>query len=286
MEQKVILSVVTVTYRPDLAELKLFIDSFYRYNDLGRDACLIIVDNSPLGSWDTSAITTEYPDVAFISNPSNPGFGTSNNLGFGYCQSEYVLFVNNDVEFLEPVLGKIIKEFEKDLTIGCIGIHQEGGSPSFFKNMLAPKRCKVDQFDEKIHFISGAFMFFRSNIFIKIGKFDEKIFMYLEEFDLSYRLIQAGYHIKYMPHLSFLHKTGDRRIASMQGWIAGTEAYCHICLKYGFKLKKYFSQKRLWLLIGYNLTRFNLHEAYSIYKIIIIRKKILNKYYLIQNRSL
>ena len=42
---KVTLSVVTVTYKPDLAELKLFIDSFYRYNDLGRDACLIIVDN-------------------------------------------------------------------------------------------------------------------------------------------------------------------------------------------------------------------------------------------------
>lgn len=275
MEQKVILSVVTVAYKPDVTELKLFIDSFYRYNDLGTDARLIIVDNSPENSCDTAVIASEYPDAVFIPNPSNPGFGASNNIGFEYCQSEYVLFINNDVEFLEPVFKNIIMEFENDQTIGCIGIHQEGGAPSFFKNMLAPKRCKVNQFDERFHFISGAFMFFRSCVFKRIGMFDAEIFMYMEEFDLSYRLIQAGYHIKYIPHLSFLHKTGNRRVASMQGWIAGTEAYCHICLKYGFNLKKYFSQKRLWLLVGYNLVKFNFHEAYCIYKIIRVRREIL-----------
>lgn len=276
MEQKVILSIVTVTYKPDLAELKLFIDSFYRYNDLGRDACLIIVDNSPLGSWDTSAITTEYPDVAFIPNPSNPGFGASNNVGFEYCQSEYVLFINNDVEFLEPIFKNIIMEFDKNQGIGCIGIYQEGGAPSFFPKMTCPKGASTTTFIDRYHFISGAFMFFKSSIFIECGKFDPQLFMYFEEFDISERLIKCGYETRYMPGLSFLHKVGNRRVVSEMTWKKAIPSFCYICRKYNLDPEFHSKaiMKRLRLLFVYNIILLRFHEALKVRRVYRYRKAI------------
>lgn len=127
------LLIITVTYKPNVKELTLFIDSYYKYNDLGNNSKLIIIDNSPTNSWEITEFTQRYKDIDFILNPSNPGFGASNNIGFTKYKSEYTLFINNDVEFLEPLFTPLIKEFEKDNSLGCIGIHQEGGAPSFFQ---------------------------------------------------------------------------------------------------------------------------------------------------------
>lgn len=77
------LSIVTVTYKSDVKELDLFIQSFFKYNDLGEDAKLVIVDNSPSDYANVhDLIQQSYNDiVCYISNPSNPGFGASNNVG-------------------------------------------------------------------------------------------------------------------------------------------------------------------------------------------------------------
>lgn len=107
------LLIITVTYKPNVKELTLFIDSYYKYNDLGNNSKLIIIDNSPTNSWEITEFTQRYKDIDFILNPSNPGFGASNNIGFTKYKSEYTLFINNDVEFLEPLFTPLIKEFEK-----------------------------------------------------------------------------------------------------------------------------------------------------------------------------
>lgn len=279
MKQKVMLSVVTVTYRPDLTELKLFIDSFYRYNDLGTGAHLVIVDNSPMDSWDTSVVLAEFPNITLIPNPSNPGFGTSNNLGFEYYQSEYVLFINNDVEFLEPVFKKIIMEFEKDQTIGCIGIHQEGGVPSFFPKMTCPKGISATTFNDKFHFISGAFMFFKSSTFIECGKFDPKLFMYFEEFDVSERLISCNYKTVYCDKYRFLHKAGYRTIQNEFAAQKGSDSFCYICKKYklDYRSKNNAYIRRMRKMIIYNIFKFNIKEVFKLSRIISYRKKVIKE---------
>lgn len=278
MNKKIKLSVVTVTYKPNIKDLTLFIESFYKFNDLGEEAQLIIVDNSPINSWNSSLLQSQYPLLTLISNPSNPGFGASNNLGFEQYSSEYVLFINNDVELLEPIFNKIIEEFEKNEFIGCVGIHQKGGAPSFFKKFDAPSNITNKQFIDKYHFISGAFMFFKSSVFKECGEFDKNIFMYLEEYDISTRLIKKGYSTVYLPQYSFLHKTGDRKIQNKKHWIYGTIAYCYICTKYGIDPNKYFSSKHLYKMLFYFTLTLNLKQIKEIKNIIQERKNILRTY--------
>lgn len=268
------LTVVTVTYKPNEDELRLFLESYRRYNDLGDDAKMIIVDNSPLGSWDIDSMEAEFAEVDFISNPSNPGFGASNNLGYIQYESECVLFINNDVELLQTLFKDLISEFAKDEKIGCIGIHQDGGAPSFFPKMTVPKGTKIDIFDDHLHFISGAFMLFRSDIFEEIGMFDENIFMYFEEFDLSERLIAKGYKTVFLPEYKFLHKAGGRRTSSEFASMKGTQTQHYICRKYHLRYNLAMNWGYVFRqcnLIVYNILTLNFREVPKLVRIICYR---------------
>lgn len=274
------LLVVTVTYKTEEKELDLFIQSFFRFNDLGDEAKLVIVDNSPSNyKIVRNLVQQSYKDiVAYIPNPANPGFGASNNLGFLYQDSDYVLFVNNDVEFTESIFLKIISKMKSDNSIGCIGIHQLGGAPSFFVKMTASQQLQTKKFDDKIHFISGAFMFFRSDVFKKIGMFDERIFMYLEEFDVSERILNSGYKTVYYDSVSFWHKVKNRKIQNEKMWQIGTESFCYVCKKYN--LNPYslsLSNRRLVLLLLYFILHFNIKEFLKILRIIKMRKRIIER---------
>ena len=76
--------------------------------------------------------------------------------------------------------------------------------------MTAPEGAKVDEFNQETHFISGAFMLFRSDLFVEIGMFDPNLFMYFEEFDLSERLLLKGYKTVFLDKYHFLHKAVHR----------------------------------------------------------------------------
>lgn len=272
------LVVITVTYKPDLTELKAFIDSFYKYNDLGDEAKLIIVDNSPSDYHHVKSLASQY-DLSYKSCPNNPGFGTANNIGFELFDSEYALFVNNDTEFIEPLFNRIIKIHESNKNIGCIGIHQIGGSPSFFPKMTAPPNIQNKIFQDEYHFISGAFMFLKSSVFKKSGKFDSNLFMYFEEFDLSSRLIQNGFHTIYIPNLSIWHKVKNRRVINEETWKRAIPSFCYICRKYKLNPQKYSKpiMKRLRLLFIYQCFLLNFKEAAKIWRVYRYRQHIIYK---------
>lgn len=273
------LSVVTVTYKPNIEELLLFVKSFYKHNDLGEQSRLIIVDNSPEDTWSYRMVWDLYPQVDIIPNPSNPGFGASNNIGFKKYQCKYVLFINNDVEFLESIFKRIISEIEQDLYIGCVGIKQKGGSPSYFRKITSPLNTQMNYFDDRYHFISGAFMFFRSTIFDEIGMFDPSLFMYFEEFDISERLSKYGYRTVFMPNLCFLHKVGKRKIQNEFAARKGSVSFCYICKKYKLdpNVPNKLYLKRLKKLLLYHLLLFNINEVFKIVRIVRFRKKCINE---------
>lgn len=280
MKKKYKLVVVTVTYK-STKDLPEFVNSFYKYNDLEDDARLILVDNSPIEYREVENLIKIYLDIDYISNPENSGFGAANNIGFDLYDSDYVLFINNDVEFLEPVFEKIISIHEIEPNLGCVGIHQKGGVPSYYRKMDAPKGIDESTFIDKYHFISGAFMFFKSSIFIDIDRFDPCLFMYCEEDDLSRRLTAKEYYTSYIPTLHFLHKVGNRKKVDESVWVNETQSFCYLCKKYGLTPKMYSkgSMRRVLKLILYFFIKFDFIETYKLIKIYNYKKKY------IQNQS-
>jgi len=56
-----------------------------------------------------------------------------------------------------------------------------------------------------VPFLSGCFMFFRTQVLKDIGLFDENIFMYMEDIDIN-RRIHAKYKTIYYPNVSVYHE--------------------------------------------------------------------------------
>ena len=52
--------------------------------------------------------------------------------------------------------------------------------------------------------LSGCFMFLRNEIFKNVGLFDERYFMYMEDFDYS-RRIHEKYRTVYYPNVEIVH---------------------------------------------------------------------------------
>jgi GT2 family glycosyltransferase len=59
----------------------------------------------------------------------------------------------------------------------------------------------------EVPYLSGCFMFIRTKVLEKVGLFDERFFMYLEDTDLSRRIHKMAKTI-YYPHVHIYHEYG------------------------------------------------------------------------------
>jgi len=192
-------SIVTVTYNSSH-----LIGSFLTTLLSGRESesrRVVVVDS---GSQDKDATRLVVDSIGsvFIGNPKNVGYGSGSNIGAKAQDSEWIAFVNPDVQVSIDEIDKLVEEA---LQYGyqCVGpnvVDDEGrlqvtwhpiAAPPWRKRpKAAPRRHDESVFDTSS--ISGCCMVIQRNWFEKLGGFDESFFMFCEEIDLHKRLIEAG----------------------------------------------------------------------------------------------
>jgi len=193
---------------------------------------VVIVDNN---STDGSiSFTTTFPfPLHVVKNFENKGFGVACNQGAENSEADLLLFLNPDVELYKDSLEIPMKLFSQKSSqdIGVLGIQllNEKGeisktcaripSPGMFLiNTLGIDRIFPMVFKSHLMFdwahnqtdyvghVMGAFYLMRRSIFEKLGGFDSRFFVYLEDLDLSCRLGQAGYKVLYLEEARAFHK--------------------------------------------------------------------------------
>lgn len=213
----VIFSIVIVSYKKVEMVLEC-INSIYQFNDIGVRLEVILVDNSPDHNV-YSAVMGNFGSVIGIKNINN-GFGGGNNLGALKARGKYLLFLNPDTILVEPVFDFAIKKFDSSADLGMFGVKMVGrdfsGNSSFYLTSGASilrsifmKFCnKFDIYLDGCMYIAGANMFVRKKDFLKCGLFDENIFMYYEEPDLTNRLHAIGKYVAYFKDKKIIHLEG------------------------------------------------------------------------------
>src|SRR5690606_21248127 len=78
-----------------------------------------------------------------------------------------------------------------------------GFSNAYYANHLSPTDTG------EVDILVGAFMFLKKDIFYEVEGFDEDYFMYGEDIDLSYKVLQAGYQNIYFGKTAILHYKGE-----------------------------------------------------------------------------
>lgn len=170
-------------------------------------------------------------EVDLVTNAMNMGFGAACNIGASRGQSPFIYFLNPDalidgdsltplVAFLndsqnadvaivgpeiEDSTGSVVPSCSKlpslaDLILRTIGWHRTGGVggyPYFSLEDHAQSRS-VGQ-------VMGAALMVRRSIFEDINGFDERLFLYYEDVDLSARVHDLGYQSHYLKAARVTH---------------------------------------------------------------------------------
>lgn len=194
------------------------------------DAEVIVVDNhSSDGSCDM--VKSNFPDVILVENKVNFGFSKANNQGVNLAQGEYVLILNPDTVVAEDTFEKIILFADKNENLGALGVKLMDGTGNYLseskRNIPTPTRAfykllsnshkKLSYYANEIQeneiaevsILVGAFMLLKREIYNKVGGFDEKFFMYGEDVDLSYELLEFGYKNYYFGEIQVIHYKGE-----------------------------------------------------------------------------
>ncbi len=192
---------------------------------------LYLIDNSPtdelknvLHSYLTDA------RVTYLFNNKNIGFGAGHNVAIRKTidSSNYHLVFNPDIYFEENVLEQIIEYLNKQQNVGALmpKILYENGHLQYLAKLLptpfdffirrffpfAFKRIqdkfilKNSNYDKVINvpFLSGCFLILNTKALKEVGLFDEKIFMYTEDIDITRRIL-SFYKTIFFPNVHVFH---------------------------------------------------------------------------------
>lgn len=223
MSQGKDISIVIVTYN-NKKTIKSCIDSVLKYSP----GCeVVVVDNASKDN--TAQLVKRYNQkVMLVKSNANLGFSKGNNLGVRYATCEYLVFLNPDTEIEEKEAFIKIKDvLEKNKGFGLIGprlIYPDGLSQysvrnlptisAAFKQYILKVKGAYDFYDPKcidlceVESVVGACMIIKKEIFLEIGGFDEKYFLYYEDLDLCRRIRKNGLKIGYLPSVNIKHILG------------------------------------------------------------------------------
>ena len=229
------LSVIIVNYN-----VKYFLDqcltSVLKAKTLLPEMEVIVVDNNSVDG-SLEMLGKKFSEVRLIANTDNKGFSAANNQGIVISTGEYVLLLNPDTIVEEDTFSKTVGFMDDTPKAGGLGVKMIDGKGKFlpeskrglptpwvaFCKMIGLARIfpksktfngyHVGYLDKdqvhKVEILSGAFMLLRRSALDKTGLLDEAFFMYGEDIDLSYRLLQEGYQNYYFPKTRIIHYKGE-----------------------------------------------------------------------------
>lgn len=193
---------------------------------------IVLIDN---GSTDVASVAAaaDRAGARLVRNPANRGFGTACNQGAALAGTEFLLFLNPDARLCPGSIGAL--EAAADAAGSAVAfnpaISAPGGKPWFkHRSVLLPraawlKRGQPDG-DREVPVLSGAALFVRRHAFAATGGFDENIFLYHEDDDLSLRLAAGQGALRFVGAARVVHAGGrssarSPEVAALKGWHMG-----------------------------------------------------------------
>ncbi|MBI2028375.1 MAG: glycosyltransferase family 2 protein [Candidatus Levybacteria bacterium] len=212
--------------------------SFKDLKNRNFNLTLIVVDNGSKETCDIKSGFVANIPIVVIKNEKNLGFSGGHNVGIRYALdngADYILTLNNDTYVDRNFLDELLRVIEKDENIGIVvpkiyfasgfEFHKEryeknelgkvfwyAGGEMDWSNIIGHHKG-VDEVDhgqynkaEETELATGCCMMVKKEVFEKVGKFDEKYFLYYEDSDLSIRCRRKGFRIFYVPKSVIFHK--------------------------------------------------------------------------------
>lgn len=229
-----LLTASIVLYKNDPQMVTRVIESFFDgyIEEKGPRRLLYLIDNSP--NDELKKLQTINPNnIVYKFLGDNVGYGRGHNVAIRKSIEQgapYHVVLNPDIWFDATTIPNLLDFMESNHNVGCVApkIKNEDGSlryccrllptpqhhivrrflPNFLKSSKKDDVYLMKHHDySKVVYTpnaSGCFMFLRNKALQEVGLFDENIFMYYEDTDLSRRVHQK-YQLCCIPNASAVH---------------------------------------------------------------------------------
>lgn len=183
---------------------------------------VIVIDN---GSDDPDTLSyLDELDARVVRYPYTFNYARQMNLAAAAASGELLLFLNNDMEILEPTWLDAMVEHGRRSEVGAVGARLlfPSGRPQhegvfvgfgggcagnvdfggYFGLGLLERDCTA---------VTAACMLMRPGVFQQVGGFEERLRVAFNDVDLCLRIRQRGYRIVYTPHAELVHAESASR---------------------------------------------------------------------------
>lgn len=198
-------------------------------------ADVIVADN---GSNDRSVklLKEEFPEVKTLLFSENYGFAEGYNRAIAETRYKYTVLLNSDVATADGWIEPLYKYMEEHASVGACqpkllsykepdrfeyagasgGFIDKNGYPYCRGRLFSTVETDRGQYDDviSVFWATGAALMVRSDLYIETGGLDKRFFAHMEEIDLCWRILLAGYDIKVVPQSVAYHLGGGSLPAS------------------------------------------------------------------------
>ncbi|PIT95448.1 hypothetical protein CO116_00395 [Candidatus Falkowbacteria bacterium CG_4_9_14_3_um_filter_38_19] len=228
---------------------------------------VFVVDNNSLDG-SAEMVKNEFPQVKVIANQANLGFARANNQAIKYAQGRFILLLNPDMRVFPDTLNRMIGWLDNHqgaAIASCNLINEQGKQLNFIRrfptvwNQLAIilkishlfpgvlNKYLPKDFDYKkeatVDSIRGSFFMISRETINKIGRLDERYFIWFEEVDYCRQANKVGLKVIYTPVAQCVDYVG---VSFSQVPLGKKQKYFRdSMLKY---FKKWHSPWQSWLL--------------------------------------
>ncbi|HUV42356.1 MAG TPA: glycosyltransferase family 2 protein [Patescibacteria group bacterium] len=222
MAKKKIISVIILSWNTKKI-LENCLQSLFNFQPDPYELEVIVVDNASTDG-SPAMIKKKFRQVKLIENKENLGFTKGNNQGMKKARGDYLLILNSDTLIKDKAPVKMARFLENNDQVGVVGcklLNSDGTNQPSYGPFPHLRIAMVMLFAE--HWLGGhlvrrsgektveadwvmaSALMIRKEVIKRVGMFDEKIFMYMEETEWCYRIKKAGYQVIFYPEARITH---------------------------------------------------------------------------------
>jgi len=171
-------------------------------------------------------------DIILVEPGRNLGYGSGHNFAARKAKGKYNLILNTDITVETDTLQKMIDYMEANKDVGILGpklLYHNGHVQRScrrhfmfvdlfikrtFLRKIWPFKSRYEKYvmedfnhesTQTVDLITGAFMLMPKDLYDEINGFDERYFLFMEDFDLCRKVQGAGKKVVYYPEAKATH---------------------------------------------------------------------------------
>jgi GT2 family glycosyltransferase len=198
----------------------------------------VVIDNASFDGCD-KMLQQRHPGVRFIQADRNLGFAGACNAGFKISNGRHILFLNPDTEPEGTAIETLHRELDSIPDAGIVGPTLLNGDRSVQTSCIQSFPTILNQALDsdalrslfprarlwgmrplfarqvvpvEVEAVSGACLMIKRSVFERVGMFKSDYFMYSEDMDLCYSVLNAGWKTYYVPRAAVVHHGGGSSV--------------------------------------------------------------------------